>query len=478
VALTNVMLRSVSGPTATIIDGAGAVRCAVLHANAILSGFTLRNGTGGVAASSSAVVTNCVLTGNSGSGASGGTLYNCTLAGNEGGGANGGTLYNCTLTGNQAAEWGGGARGCTLYNCVLTGNSARYVGGASYSTLYNCTLIRNSAADGVGGAQDSTLYNCIVYSNQWGNWSDATFEYCCTTPLPPGRGNIAADPQFVSAAHLSAASPCLGAGSSEWATGVDMDGERWADPPAMGADQVWPGQSIGPLTMQITTLSTEVAVGFPVHFTADNSGPILQSVWDFGDGTVLTNQPFTSHAWTASGAYTVRLTGYNDSHPEGAVASTQIQVTEAVHYVNRAHPTPVFPYTSWASAATNIQDAVNAGTVTGRLVLVTNGVYQNGAYQSPVQLPVFASSVVLTNVVLRSVNGPEVTIIDGAHAARCISLEGDSILSGFTLRNGMQSGCFPAPGSFDCFCPKFEGRRGGRGFRCQFRHRYELRADR
>jgi len=138
---------------------------------------------------------------------------------------------------------------------------------------------------------------------------------------------------------------------------------------------------------------------------------------------------------------------------------------EAVHYVNGANSTPVLPYTSWASAATNIQDAVNAGTVTGRLVLVTNGVYQSGAYQIPNVFEVrFAFSVVLTNVVLRSVNGPEVTIIDGAHAARCISLEGDSILSGFTLRNGMQRGCFPAPGSFDCFGPKFEGRRGGEGF--------------
>ena len=49
----------------------------------------------------------------------------------------------------------------------------------------------------------------------------------------------------------------------------------------------------------------------------------------------------------------------------------------AVHYVdvNSTNATP--PYTNWATAATNIQDAVDAA-VAGDEVVVTNGIYATG----------------------------------------------------------------------------------------------------
>src|SRR5215472_11726851 len=138
--LKPIAMRSINGPQCTIIDGGGRVGCVYLTNSASLYGFTLTNGYsrrgGGVwCGSSSAVVSNCVLTGNSADQVGGGayycTLNNCTLTGNSafsGGGANSCTLIGCMLTGNSAAgtpfSSGGGAAGCTLNNCTLTGNSA------------------------------------------------------------------------------------------------------------------------------------------------------------------------------------------------------------------------------------------------------------------------------------------------------------------------------------------------------------------
>ncbi|MEI8122154.1 MAG: choice-of-anchor Q domain-containing protein [bacterium] len=287
VAITKaITVQSVSGPGATIIQGLGphgdaAIRCVYLGTNAILSGFTLTNGAtrgysgdhaleqagGGAWLEPSSVLTNCVIIGNSanddGGGVSGGTLNNCTLIGNSagynyssGGGAINSTMNNCTLTRNSAFSgggaagsflnkcilssnsvehptgpgggdsWGGGVKDCTLYSCLLTGNSSGYAGGGAVGgSLTNCTLIGNSAGVG-GGTYGSTLNNSIVYFNvapSEPNYSGATLDYSCTTPLPAGAGNIADEPLFVNPVsgnyRLQTGSFCINAGSNQsWMT--------------------------------------------------------------------------------------------------------------------------------------------------------------------------------------------------------------------------------------------------------------------
>jgi hypothetical protein len=483
-------LRSVDGPQATVIDGGSAVGCVYLTNGATLFGFTLTNGYawngGGVyCESTSAVLSNCVLTGNSangyydydsgyhvggyGGGAYGGTMKNCTLTGNSangyydsygdysgiGGGAYNCTLNECMLTGNSAWS-GGGAADSTLNNCALTGNTANGyydtfgdysggVGGGAYSdssqpcTLNNCTLTGNSAngyydfygdyVPGVGGgAFGCTLNNCIVYFNvdpNGGNYDpSSTLNYRCTTPMPTnGVGNISADPQLASASHLSAGSPCIGAGSARYASGTDIDGEAWANPPSIGCDEYHAGAVTGPLTVAITAHYANVATGFPVSLTVLIEGRTELSVWDFGDGFVEVNQPYTSHTWTAPGEYLVTLWAFNDSYPGGVSATVTVRVMDhPVQYVALGSTNPVAPYTSWATAATNIQDAVDAW-IGGQLVLVSNGVYQAGV-------------AVTKPVTVESVNGPDVTVINGLGAARCLYLTNDAVLVGFTLTNG------------------------------------------
>lgn len=77
----------------------------------------------------------------------------------------------------------------------------------------------------------------------------------------------------------------------------------------------------------------------------------------------------------------------------------------AVIYVDVNSTNAAPPYTSWATAATNIQDAVDAA-VDGDQVLVTNGVYQNGGRSYG-----FEGARVLVDkaVVIQSVNGPQRT---------------------------------------------------------------------
>ncbi|MEM7395509.1 MAG: choice-of-anchor Q domain-containing protein, partial [Verrucomicrobiota bacterium] len=108
-----------------------------------------------------------------------------------------------------------------------------------------------------------------------------------------------------------------------------------------------------------------------------------------------------------------------------------------IHYVS-THGAHIWPYTNWSMAATVFQHAVDAA-MDGDTVLVSNGVYATGG----ATVPGFslANRVMVTNVItVRSVNGPEVTIIkgegpEGSNATRCVYLDG-AVLSGFTLTHG------------------------------------------
>jgi len=100
-----------------------------------------------------------------------------------------------------------------------------------------------------------------------------------------------------------------------------------------------------------------------------------------------------------------------------------INTPATVFYVDLNCPNPTPPYTNWATAATNIQAAIDAST-NADLILVTNGVYQGG--------------VVATNaIMIQSVNGAGATGINGNHTASCANLADGAALIGFTLTNGL-----------------------------------------
>jgi hypothetical protein len=202
-----VSVRSVNGPSFTVIDAAGSGgRCVYLLEGASLSGFSLINGVagrgGGVFCQSDAEV-----------------------------------VSDCVISSNTVPGVGGGAYGGTLNNCILYGNSARNDfqvcgSGAAFSTLNNCTLVGNSGPYTYlgGGADHCTLNNCIVYYNSAKNYHRCTLNHCCTSQPPQegldnSIGGITAAPLFVSRRErtdfrLQSNSPCINAGNNIYVTGT------------------------------------------------------------------------------------------------------------------------------------------------------------------------------------------------------------------------------------------------------------------
>ena len=416
-------VQSVNGPFATTISGAWdptttngplAIRCAWLTNGATLMGFTLFGG---------ATRTNGDIVGLQ---SGGGALCSSTNA----------VVANCLVQSNAAFANGGGIYSGTVLNSAILGNHSVGSGGGTYNALLNsCTVVSNAYLGVVGGR----LTNCIVYYNTTANYSGSTPSFCCITPAP--AGNILGPPQLLSdGIHLSANSPCLAAGTNV-VFGTDIDGEVWANPPSIGCDQ-WHGLPV--IVKQPAIAFTVDPVGFKLSVSVGPEDPFTcqwikdgVGITDDGhyNGSQTTNLVVVGVKETDAGAYQVVL-----SNAFGTVTSGVVQVS--FHFVSSSSLTPAAPYGDWSTAATNIQDAIDAAQP-GDIVLVTNGTYANGG---KVMAGDLTNRVVLDKpLLLKSVNGPGNTAIqgmwdpfttNGPASVRCAWLTNGAIIHGFTLTGG------------------------------------------
>lgn len=134
---------------------------------------------------------------------------------------------------------------------------------------------------------------------------------------------------------------------------------------------------------------------------------------------------------------TSTLMGWNYQGKPGKPISTDIT---AERFVDVNNPTPVAPYTSWATAANTIQDAVDAALTGTEIIWVTNGVYEVGGRPAPGML-LINRVYIHKPVSIRSMNGAAHTIIRGSGplgdaAVRCVWMTNGAELVGFTLTNG------------------------------------------
>ncbi|HTI97795.1 MAG TPA: hypothetical protein VL527_02745 [Dongiaceae bacterium] len=416
-----VTVQSVNGPLATIIRGNGAtngtnaVRCAWLTNNAQLVGFTLEGGATRTSGSTDVQY--------------GGAAY--CYSGSA-------FLANCIIQSNNAAGYAGGVFQGSVNNCAFIGNNSGLLGAAAFmANMYNSTVVSNIH----GGVYGGTLTNCIIYFNSAGaNYTGGNRRYCCTTPASAGAGNIALAPQLAAdGIHLNADSPCHGAGTNALSA-TDIFGQPWGDPPSMGCAE-WSGKpTTGQPTIKLNaagnwfTLSASIASTVPLTYYWSRDGGLVPDAGPF-DLADATNQLSITLPGYLAGNYQLVL-----SNAYGSVTSAPVALV--VHYVDPTSTQPAPPYLAWASAATNIQDAVDAAAA-GEVVIVTNGLYAAGGRALTGDL---VSRVTIDKpIVITSVNGWSNTWIQGSWdpistngpaAVRCVALTNGAVLRGFLLEQG------------------------------------------
>lgn len=229
-----------------------------------------------------------------------------------------------------------------------------------------------------------------------------------------------------------------------------------------GVYQVVITNASGSITSQVATLtvllpatitgqpaSQAVLLGGTAHFNAAITGSALSFQW-FSNGIPLVDNSHINGSATPSLAI-INIqpndaAGYSlmASNTFSSVTSLTASLTPlaiagpSMRFVNAANPNPATPYLSWGTAATTIQDAIDA-SVNGDTVTVTDGVYQAGGR---VVFGAMTNRVVIDKAIaVQSVNGAAATVIRGNrllgnNAVRCAYLTNNATLNGFTLTGG------------------------------------------
>jgi hypothetical protein len=364
----------------------------------------------------------------------------------------GGTGIACNVVGNTQYGSGGGVymTGGILRNSLVVSNSAPstgknggglYLAGAG-ARVENCTVSDNGAPLGTGNGiyqvAGSVTNSIILFNTAVPNvvQTGGSIGFSSMDPLISGTGNTNADPFFVTGSYRpGAGSKCIDTGTNlAWTlTGTDLDGSnRVANSIVdMGAYESPAASAEDPLGCNFDAAPTEGPLSLTPVFSAYATGGntnILWYRWEYGDGVTEQGAELatTSHAY-GPGWYTVTLTVRNTDEDEASsVRTALIKVAPETAYVAK-NASNIPPYLTWGNAASNVEDAVDAGPVN---VLVSNGTYNSTK-----------TILVTRDMTIRSINGPAVTVINAGNVSfrRVVHVQPQATnawIQGFTLYGG------------------------------------------
>lgn len=423
------------------------------------------------------VLRDCVVSNNvavdCGGGNDNGKRYNCLFcnntAGNNGGGVYWGFYYNCVIRDNTCANNGGGAVGAqqhsfTLDDCVIENNTAGKSGGGVYDAiLTRCTLRNNTCVGNGGGAALGTYTETLFDSNTASNGSgggvyQATLYRCkVLSNIQTGSGsgggmvggsayssliacNSAQNVGGTSAANLYG---CTVAGNT--VTGGENPGVRYAGDEVIYNSLVF--GNTGGQEIDLSYVTGGATISNTVVGSANLAHPGIALV---PAGTSVFTDPARGDFTLCLGSAAINV-GANALNP----AAITLDLAGAPRIRLGTIDAGAYEFAtlcvatdgddgnnglSWGTAKQTIQAAVDAAE-TGMTVLVSNGVYNTGTRATPVA-PATLNRLLITNAVtVKSLSGPEQTVIQGAGsynaagATRCVFMSA-GILDGFTLEKG------------------------------------------
>ena len=414
------------------------------------------------------------------------------------------TFVNVVVENNTCNLGGGGMliyhSSCTLRNMLIANNTAFAGEGGGGVFLDGCsplfenvTFVGNNAATGVGGAINVSYYsspmllNCIAWDNTpeqisfntaWSGMS-ITIEFSdiqggyagivtrSKGPVYWGSGNLQVDPLFAGSGsyRLQDGSPCINTGTNQsWmATEVDVignariiDGSVDMGPyegavPSGGVIVSTPQMPQGASYGLLNAVLTFVTGGS----TCSDESPV-EYRFSWGDGTMSDWSTATnSHAWQSGGAFAVRAQARSVTQPdrvsnwsaEKSLSITSMPPVAATRYVS---PTGgnVSPYTSWATAAHKIQDAIDVA-LNGDMVVVAPATYtENITFRGK---SIQVGSLFMTDGDTNYIGS---TVINGGAAGPVVSFTNSETASarlcGFTITNGLASGAWQRGGGVCC----------------------------